>query len=127
MRSFNGQLGQVSSLFSFSGGFGMISSCVTDSAPWRIEVPMQSEPVSPPPITTTCLPAARIGRLSSGGSFDDAAVLLRQEVHGEVNAGEVAARNRQVARLLRAARQQHRIETVDRAGLASWVTPICVP
>ena len=61
----SGQSGQVSGLFSFSGGCGMISSCVTDSAPWRAEVPMQSEPVSPPPMTTTCLPAARIGSATS--------------------------------------------------------------
>ena len=58
VRSFSGQSGQVSALFSFTGGCGMISSCVTEAAPWRIEVPMQSDPVSPPPITTTCLPAA---------------------------------------------------------------------
>ena len=32
-RSFSGQLGQVSALFSRSGGIGMISSCVTDLAP----------------------------------------------------------------------------------------------
>ena len=38
---------------------GMISSWVIEAAPWRFEVPMQSEPVSPPPITTTCLPLAR--------------------------------------------------------------------
>ena len=63
VRSFSGQLGQVSSLSSRFGGIGMISSWVTLSAPWRIEVPMQSEPVSPPPITTTCLPPARIGSL----------------------------------------------------------------
>ena len=43
----------------FSGGCGMISSWVTEAAPWRFEVPTQSEPVSPPPITTTCLPLAR--------------------------------------------------------------------
>ena len=60
-------------LFSASGGCGMISKFVTESAPWRIEVPMQSEPVSPPPMTTTCLPPARIGspgaaRRSPGGS-----------------------------------------------------------
>ncbi len=60
MRSFSGQSGQVSALFSRSGGFGRISSCVTETAPWRTEVPMQSEPVSPPPITTTCLPFAVI-------------------------------------------------------------------
>ena len=59
VRSFSGQSGQVSALFSRSGGCGMISSWVTEAAPWRFEVPMQSEPVSPPPITTTCLPLAR--------------------------------------------------------------------
>ena len=66
VRSFIGHCGQVSGLFSFSGGCGMISKLVTDSAPWRIEVPMQSEPVSPPPITTTCLSVARIGAASTG-------------------------------------------------------------
>ena len=68
VRSLSGQSGHVSGLFSFSGGFCMISKLVTDSAPWRIEVPMQSEPVSPPPITTTCLPVARIGAAPSCGS-----------------------------------------------------------
>ena len=68
MRSFSGQSGQVSALFSFTGGFGMISSWVTDSAPWRIEVPMQSDPVSPPPMTMTCLPPARIGMTLPSGS-----------------------------------------------------------
>ena len=29
---------------------------------------MQSEPVSPPPMTTTCLPPARIGSASAAGS-----------------------------------------------------------
>ncbi len=33
---------------------------VTLSAPWRCAVPMQSAPVSPPPMTTTCLPSAEI-------------------------------------------------------------------
>ena len=42
MRSFSGQSGQVSGLFSRSGGCGMISSWVTEAAPWRLEVPMQS-------------------------------------------------------------------------------------
>ena len=37
-------------------------------------------------------------------------VLLGQEVHGEVDALELAARHRQVARLGRAARQDYRIE-----------------
>ena len=34
----------------------MISSWVTDAAPWRVAVPRQSAPVSPPPMITTCLP-----------------------------------------------------------------------
>ena len=68
VRSFSGQFGQVSILFSCSGGAGRISKLVTDSAPWRIEVPMQSEPVSPPPMTTTCLPSARIGSAPSAAS-----------------------------------------------------------
>ena len=98
VRIFKGQFGQVRPLFSCSGGAGMISSWVTDFAPCRNEVPMQSEPVSPPPITTTCLPPARMSAAPSSGSEDDAAVLLRQEVHREVDAVEVAAGDRQVAR-----------------------------
>src|SRR6266849_8553322 len=68
VRIFKGQFGQLSPLFSRSGGAGMISSCVTESAPCRNDVPMQSEPVSPPPITTTCLPPARISAAPLGGS-----------------------------------------------------------
>ena len=60
MRSFIGQCGQLSALFSITGGCGMISNCVTLFAPWRNDVPMQSDPVSPPPMTMTCLPAAEI-------------------------------------------------------------------
>ena len=96
----------------------MISKLVTDSAPWRIEVPMQSEPVSPPPITTTCLPVARIGSTLADGLAADAAVLLRQEIHGEMDALELAAGDRQVARLLGAAGQRHRV-VVRRAACRS--------
>ena len=49
-----------------SGGLGMISICVTERAPWRIEVPTQSEPVSPPPMTTTSLPVARMASVLRG-------------------------------------------------------------
>jgi hypothetical protein len=74
----------------------MISSWVTESAPWRFEVPMQSEPVSPPPITTTCLPlaasdAARCRAVSSSPATR--LFCCGQEFHGEVNAGELAARD----------------------------------
>ena len=115
VRSFSGQFGQVSSLSSFSGGFGMISKLVTLSAPWRIAVPMQSEPVSPPPITTTCLRAAEIGGMSPARLAGDAAVLLRQVVHREMDAVELAARDRQVARGFRAAGQHHRVEALGDA------------
>ncbi len=109
VRIFIGQFGQVRPLFSCSGGAGMISSCVTDCAPCRNEVPMQSEPVSPPPITTTCLPPARISWRIAERLAGDAAVLLRQEIHREVNAGEIAAGNRQIARGFGAAGQRHRV------------------
>ena len=39
-----------------AGGFGRISICVTLRAPCRLLVPMQSLPVSPPPMTSTCFP-----------------------------------------------------------------------
>ena len=99
-----------------SGGCGMISSWVTEAAPWRFEVPMQSEPVSPPPITTTCLPLAvsvprgRGARLVVAG---DALVLLGQEIHREVDAGELAARHFEVARPFGAAGQRDRVVAVE--------------
>jgi hypothetical protein len=37
---------------------------VTLAAPWRLLVPTQSLPVSPPPMTMTCLPSARSWPLS---------------------------------------------------------------
>ena len=64
--SFSGQFGQVKDLFSCSGGIGIISSCVTDSAPCLMDVPIQSEPVSPPPITTTFLLVASISLVVVG-------------------------------------------------------------
>ena len=74
---------------------------------------MQSEPVSPPPITTTCLPAAvivplrrRVGLVVAGVAL----VLLRQEIHREMDAGELAAGHLQIARLFGAAGQRHRVE-----------------
>ncbi len=43
----------------------------------------------------------------------DAAVLLRQEIHGEMDAGEIAARRRQIARRLGAAGQRDRVVGID--------------
>ena len=53
-----GHSGQGLDAARHSGAFGIISSCVTLAAPRRIEVPTQSFPVSPPPITSTFFPFA---------------------------------------------------------------------
>ena len=108
LRIFSGQSGQVSALFSRTGGCGMTSSWVTDAAPWRFEVPTQSEPVSPPPITTTCLSLALSVPL--GAARDSSSPALRlfccvRKSMAKWMPGELAARHRQVARELRAARQ----------------------
>ena len=84
---------------------------------------MQSEPVSPPPITTTCLPSARIGATLPSGSSAHAPVLLRQELHGEMDAVELAARDRQVARLLGAAGEHDRVVARRRARSTSSSMP----
>ena len=107
VRSFSGQSGQVSALFSCAGGWGMISSWVTEAAPWRLEVPMQSEPVSPPPITTTCLPLALSVPRGAARAFvvaGDPLVLLGEEIHGEMD----AAKARGPARRDRAALRRRR-------------------
>ncbi len=75
---------------------------------------MQSEPVSPPPMTMTCLSLSEdVLGVGDGGRnlAGDAAVLLRQEVHGEVDAVELAARRlgEEVEGRLRAAGEQHRV------------------
>ena len=59
---------------------------------------------------TTRLPVARIGfRIGHPVAFA-AAVLLRQKIHGEVDALQFAAGHVQIARLLGAARQQDGVE-----------------
>ena len=92
-------------MFSCSGGGGMISKLVTDKAPCRIDVPMQSDPVSPPPMTMTFLPFAENRFDVALRLVTHAPVLLRQKIHREMDSGKLAARNRQVARLLAAASQ----------------------
>ena len=108
VRSLIGQFGHTSGLFSDSGGCGSSSNCVIDAAPWRLDVPTQSEPVSPPPMMTTCLPVAMIwfGDRVAG----DDLVLLRQEIHREDDAVEIAARHVEVARRLGAAGEHDRVE-----------------
>ena len=126
VRSLIGQYGQVRGLSSCSGGCGRSSKFTTDFAPWRIEVPMQSLPVSPPPITTTCLPvgaATLAGHLVAGHDL----VLLRQEVHREVDAGELAPGHRQVARLAPRRRRAPRRRSRRGALSAGRSTPTFTP
>ena len=94
----------------------MISKLVTESAPWRIAVPMQSEPVSPPPITTTCLRAAEDRRhvaerlvARRGGSAAAGSPSRNgcRRARGPGSAGR--------ARLLGAAGQHHRVEALGDA------------
>ena len=69
----------------------MISNWWTEAAPWRCTVPRQSAPVSPPPMITTRLPAARDrGRRCRVGGVDRP-VGQRQELHGLVDAGQLPA------------------------------------
>jgi hypothetical protein len=58
---------------------------------------------------TTRLPVARMASVRARVAFV-AAVLLRQKLHGEVNAFKLAAGNLQVARMLGAAGQQDGVE-----------------
>ena len=74
----------------------MISSCVIDAAPWRVDVPRQSAPVSPPPMITTCLPSAVTW--SSTSWPEGGPVGRRQELHRLEDPAELAPGRRQVAR-----------------------------
>ncbi len=96
-----------------SAGLGISSTWVTLTAPCRRDVPTQSEPVSPPPMTTTRLPFGedRAGRTDVVAGHTT--VLLNEEIHREVNALEFAAGNRKVARNPRTHRQHHGVEVAQ--------------
>ncbi len=103
----------------------MISIWMIEAAPWRAEVPMQSDPVSPPPTTTTCLPLALIVPAGRGHRLviaGVALVLLGEEIHREMDAVQLAPGDIQVARPLGAAGQHDGVEVgqqlVDRDVLA---------
>ena len=80
--------------------------------PCRIDVPTQSVPVSPPPITTTSLPRAWIG-LCIGPAVEQRLRVRRQELHREVHALEAASVDGQVARLRRAGADDRRVEVAQ--------------
>ena len=87
---------------------------------------MQSDPVSPPPITTTCLPAAENRLVRADRLAGHAPVLLRQEVHREVNAGKIAAGRRQVARRLGAAGERDCVVAVEDRLRADRIADVSV-
>ena len=68
---------------------------------------MQSEPVSPPPITTTCLPVARIGSTSPSGSPETRRFCCGRKFMAKCTPSQIAAPIGEVARMLGAAGQQH--------------------
>ena len=116
MRIFIGQFGQVSSLFSFSGGRGMISSWVTDKRALAVR---RADAVG------AGVAAADDDDVLAAGEdrhdvaerlVADAPVLLGQELHGEMDAVELAAGDRQVARLLGAAGERDGIVAVQKLG-----------
>ena len=88
----------------------MISIWVTERAPCRIDVPTQSEPVSPPPMTTTSLPLARISVPAGIASPATRRLDWAQEVHGELDTPGLTAGDGQVARRGGATRQHDGIE-----------------
>ena len=88
-----------------------------EAAPSRRALPTQSAPVSPPPITITCLPAAVIVRGAGAGAVGggaelagDPAVADVEVLHREVDAVELAAGDRQVAGDARADGQDDGVE-----------------
>ena len=117
VRSFIGHCGHgVRSSGRFSGGSPSTSIWVTEAAFSRSALATQSAPVSPPPITITCLPAAVIGARQTRRELAGRADLVRDHpgavvevVHRKVDAVELAARHRQVARHARPGRDDDRV------------------
>ena len=101
----------------------MISRLVTERAPWRCAVPMQSAPVSPPPMTMTSLPAAVTWPVTLA---EGDPVGRGQEVHGLHDAVELAPGNRQLARHGGADRHDDRVEPLAQVG-AGEVAPTSTP
>ncbi len=103
----------------------MISSCVIDAAPWRVEVPRQSAPVSPPPMMTTFLPVARIW--SSTSSPSDARLAWGRNSIAWWMPAELAAGDRQVTSDRGAHGQHHGVEPVPQVLTGQLGAPTSTP
>ena len=93
-----------------SGGRGKISNWVKLLQPCRIEVPTQSVPVSPPPMTITCLSLAEMKLPSLMARVEQALGVGAEKLHRHINTLEFASRNRQIARLGRAGTDHDGVE-----------------
>ena len=114
VRSFTGQSGHgVSSSERCGGGSPSSSICVTDAAASRCALATQSAPVSPPPITITCLPRALIVAVAVPATSRFRAV---EVLHREVHAAELAAGHAQVARDARAGGEHDGVEALAQLG-----------
>ena len=89
-----------------SGGLGNSSKFTKLLQPCRKDVPMQSVPVSPPPITITSLSFAEMW-LPSCRSESSRLWCLRPKIHGEVHAVELSAVDGQVSWYRGSGGQQH--------------------
>ena len=125
VRSLIGQYGQTSGLFSCSGGCGSSSNCVTDFAPLAVR---RADAVGAGVAAADHDDVlARRQDLVRHRVAGDDLVLLRQELHREVDAGELAAGHRQVARLLGAAGRARPRRTRRAASAPATSTPTCTP
>ena len=129
VRIFSGQFGQVRPLFSRSGGcrhdleLGHRGRALPERGADAVRAGVAAADHD------DMLALGENRRRAADGLVADAAVLLRQEVHREMNAGEIAAGDRQVARGFRAAGQRQRVivvqhlARVDRAGVPPTWAP----
>ena len=125
-RKMNGHVGHGLASGRTSGGRARISNWWTERAPWRHAVPRQSAPVSPPPMITTCLPCGRDRHRVDGEVALLGPVAPGQVLHRLVDAGELAAGDRQVARGGGAAREDDGVELVRASCEAGTSTPTFV-
>ncbi len=103
------------------GGSGRISNCVRDLQPCRSEVPTQSVPVSPPPITITSRPSAEMKSGDGRGAVEHVLGVGCEEFHGEMNAIQLPAGDRQIAGFRRPAAQHDSVELFGQ--LLRWDDP----
>ena len=113
VRSFSGQFGQVSTLFSCSGGAGQNFE-IGDRQRALADRGADAVGAGVAAADDDDMLAAGEDRFAVRGCFAaDAPVLLRQEFHGEMDAVELAAGHRQVARLLGAAGEHDGVVIVE--------------